>query len=69
MIWPTCGEGSEDPTSSLCRRFTASEPILASAALPGVYPPVEIDGRLLIDGGIANNTPITTAINAGATEV
>ncbi len=43
--------------------------ILASAALPGVFPPVEIGGRLLIDGGVVNNTPITDAIEAGATEV
>ncbi len=43
--------------------------ILASAALPGVFPPVEIEGRALIDGGVMNNTPITHAIEAGATEV
>ena len=43
--------------------------ILASAALPGVFPPVEIGGRVLIDGGVVNNTPITQAIEAGATEV
>jgi len=43
--------------------------ILASAALPGVFPPVEIDGRVLIDGGVVNNTPITHAIESGATEV
>ena len=43
--------------------------ILASAALPGVFPPIEIDGRLLIDGGIVNNTAITRAIEGGATEV
>lgn len=43
--------------------------ILASTALPGVFPPVVLDGRTLVDGGIANNTPISTAIEAGATEV
>ncbi len=43
--------------------------VVASAALPGVFPPAEIDGRLLIDGGIANNTPISIAIEQGATEV
>ncbi|WP_347321681.1 patatin-like phospholipase family protein, partial [Ralstonia pseudosolanacearum] len=31
--------------------------VLASAAIPGVFPPVRVDGRLLIDGGVANNTP------------
>ncbi|MDM3870551.1 patatin-like phospholipase family protein [Porticoccus sp. W117] len=29
----------------------------ASMAIPGVFPPVEIDGRVLVDGGIANNLP------------
>jgi len=43
--------------------------ILASAAIPGVFPPVTIDGRTLIDGGVVNNTPISHAISAGATRV
>ena len=43
--------------------------VLASAALPGVFPPVTINGRGLIDGGVVNNTPITHAIESGATEV
>ncbi|MEO8998498.1 MAG: patatin-like phospholipase family protein [Rhodanobacter sp.] len=43
--------------------------VLASAAIPGVYPPVQIGGRLLIDGGVANNTPISAAISLGATRV
>jgi NTE family protein len=47
----------------------AMDAVLASAALPGVFPPVESAGRPLIDGGVVNNTPITTAIEAGATEV
>jgi NTE family protein len=37
--------------------------VLASAAIPGVFPPVEWDGRLLIDGGVVNNTPITHALD------
>jgi NTE family protein len=35
--------------------------LLASSAIPGVYPPVEIDGRTLVDGGIVANTPIAQA--------
>jgi NTE family protein len=31
--------------------------VLASAALPGIYPPVSIDGRMCGDGGIINNVP------------
>jgi len=47
----------------------ALDAVLASAAIPGIYPPVEWEGEFLIDGGIVNNTPITTAIDAGASEV
>ncbi|HWC14532.1 MAG TPA: patatin-like phospholipase family protein [Actinomycetota bacterium] len=41
--------------------------LLASAAMPGVYPPVDIDGRLYTDGGVSNNVPIAPAVNLGAT--
>ncbi|MGO4328617.1 patatin-like phospholipase family protein [Cupriavidus sp. 2TAF22] len=43
--------------------------VLASAAIPGVFPPVALGGRTLIDGGVANNTPVSTAIRLGATRV
>jgi NTE family protein len=33
----------------------------ASMSIPGAVAPVEIDGRLLVDGGIANNLPIDVA--------
>ena len=36
--------------------------LLASCALPGLYPPVEHDGRLLIDGGVLNNVPVSHAL-------
>src|SRR5882757_687617 len=39
--------------------------ILASAAIPAVFPPVHIDGRDLIDGGVVNNTPISHAVALG----
>ena len=42
---------------------------LASAAIPGVFPPVSINDRYLMDGGIANNTPISTAFGLGATRI
>jgi NTE family protein len=41
--------------------------LLASAAMPGVYPPVEIEDRLYTDGGVANNVPIAPAVHMGAT--
>lgn len=47
----------------------AVDAVLASAAIPGVFPPVRVNGQLLVDGGVANNTPISTAIRLGATRV
>ena len=45
------------------------EPILASAALPAVYPPVEIHGELHVDGGVVDNVPIARAVALGAERV
>jgi len=38
----------------------------ASSALPSVFSPVILDGRLLIDGGVANNYPIEEVRKLGA---
>jgi NTE family protein len=43
--------------------------LLASSAIPGVFPPVTIGRRELVDGGVANHTPIASAIELGATRV
>jgi NTE family protein len=45
------------------------DPILASAAVPGLLPPVEIDGEHYLDGGLVNSVPIGRAVQLGATEV
>jgi NTE family protein len=43
--------------------------LLASTAIPGVFPPVTIGRRELVDGGVADMTPIAAAIERGATQV
>ncbi len=43
--------------------------VMASTAIPGVYPPVEIAGRFLVDGGVSSNTPLSVAAQYGAEEV
>lgn len=47
----------------------ALDAVMASAAIPGVFAPVELDGRRLIDGGVSDNTPVSHAIELGADEV
>ena len=44
----------------------AESAVLASAAIPGVFPSIVIDGRRLVDGGVAENTPIADAVQLGA---
>jgi NTE family protein len=43
--------------------------VLASAAIPAVLPPVAWDDRVLVDGGVANETPISHAIELGAQRI
>jgi NTE family protein len=45
------------------------EAVLGSAALPGVLPPVPWADRVLMDGGVANNAPISHALELGAERV
>ncbi len=46
-----------------------ADAVLASAAVPGVLPPVEIDGEHFIDGGVVNSVPISRAVELGADEI
>ena len=37
--------------------------------MPGLLPPVEVDGKHFIDGGVVNSIPISKAIELGATTI
>jgi NTE family protein len=43
--------------------------LLASTAIPGLFPSVRIDDREHLDGGVVDNTPLDIAINDGAKEI
>ena len=43
--------------------------VLASAAVPGLLPPVEIDGRHYLDGGLVHSIPLGRAVELGAERV
>jgi NTE family protein len=58
-------EGTETVLSSGPAALAA----LASAAIPGVFPTVLVNDRYLMDGGVANNTPVSTAFALGADRI
>ena len=39
--------------------------VVASSAFPGVFPPVELDGHILIDGGVVADVPLDVAADLG----
>jgi NTE family protein len=43
--------------------------VLASASVPGLLPPTQIDGEHYIDGGIVNSIPIGEALQLGARQI
>ncbi len=61
-----------DLLTGLDRRFSTGpsvDAVMASAAIPAVFPPVVINGVPYIDGGVVNNTPISHAVDLGADDV
>ena len=47
-------------------RGSLAQAMRATVSLPGVFPPVELDGRVLVDGGVMNNVPADVARSMGA---
>jgi NTE family protein len=43
--------------------------IMASTAIPGVFPPVRIGRDIYVDGGVVENTPLKPALDCGATDL
>jgi len=59
----------DDGSEHWFSRGPLMDAVLASAAIPGIFPPVEVDGEPFIDGAIVNNVPISRALEAGATSI
>jgi len=43
--------------------------VVASAAVPGLLPPAEVDGEHFLDGGIVNSIPVGRAVQLGADRI
>jgi NTE family protein len=46
-----------------------ADAVMASAAVPGLLPPVVVDGQHFLDGGLVHSIPVGRALALGATEV
>jgi len=46
-------------------RTVTVEALMAASAVPGAFPPVEVDGSLLVDGGLIGRAPVLEALEAG----
>lgn len=58
-----------DLSSGLCHPITKGSlatAIRASLSIPGLFTPVWLDGRLLVDGGVSNPVPVDVARSLGA---
>jgi NTE family protein len=53
----------------LISKGPAVDAVVASASIPGVFSPITVDEQSLLDGGIVNNTPISSALNLGAQSI
>lgn len=61
-----------DITSGECivlKQGSVAKAVIASTCIPGIFAPVEIDGRLLVDGGVVENVPISPLRNMGADQI
>lgn len=60
---------SHDPTVEWTRARLTPQHALASAAIPFLFPPVRVAGRVFTDGSVRQNTPLSPALRLGAGRV
>ncbi len=64
-----CAASIERAAEHWFSRGPLVDAVLASAAVPGLLPPIAIDGQHYIDGGIVNSIPVGRAVELGAATV
>ncbi|MFH6986179.1 patatin-like phospholipase family protein [Flavobacterium collinsii] len=60
------GTNIETGEEVLLNKGNLVQAMMASSAFPSLFTPIEIDGNLLVDGGVVNNYPIKEVRNLGA---
>ncbi len=48
------------------KKGSIADAAMASTCIPGIFNPVDIDGKLLVDGGVVENVPVNTLKDLGA---
>ncbi|WP_417566577.1 patatin-like phospholipase family protein [Marinobacter sp.] len=61
-----CATDIETGEQLIFREGNLADAVCASMAVPGLFVPVEIDGRILVDGGLVENVPISPLAKMGA---
>lgn len=61
-----CATDIETGEQLIFREGNLADAVCASMAVPGLFVPVEVDGRILVDGGLVENVPISPLASMGA---
>ncbi len=61
-----CATDIETGEQLIFREGNLADAVCASMAVPGLFVPVEVDGRILVDGGLVENVPISPLAGMGA---
>jgi NTE family protein len=64
-----CAASIERAAEHWFTRGRVVDAVVASAAVPGLLPPAEVDGQHYLDGGIVNSIPVGRAVELGATRI
>ena len=61
-----CATDIETGEQLIFRKGNLADAVCASMAVPGLFVPVEVDGRTLVDGGLVENVPLSPLAKMGA---
>lgn len=61
-----CATDIETGEQLIFRKGNLADAVCGSMAVPGLFVPVEVNGRTLVDGGLVENVPISPLANMGA---
>jgi NTE family protein len=69
VTFECCAASIERATEHWFTSGNVVDAVVASAAVPGLLPPAEVDGEHYLDGGIVNSIPLGRAVELGAERI